>query len=368
MRPMNVCMISAYPPQRGGVAVHAESLALQLSKRHRLFVITYGRLGRKPRQNIEFLEVPVPGIGFLRGLAFAAGALFRLWRLTKRQRIQVVHSQYMHPAGLVPLVFRRLSGRRFRIVVTAHGSDVLVLGSGFLGRRLVRFIGNSCDRLICVSGYLASRAEAAGIRKAKIRVIPNGISDEGLPGAGRAAARRRLRLPAGRRVVLFAGSLTEAKGADVFVVLARHLSGKRHDLQFVLVGDGPERRNLEDYCRRSGISGIVRFAGQKDHRTALEYIRAADVLVVPSRVEGFGLTALEGMRMGVPVAASPNGALPGLLSGQSVSGNLPSTVMKLLGDGKFRKAVVEENIRRSRAFDWRLVARETERDYVASRH
>ena len=363
---MNVCMISPYPPQTGGVPVHASGLVRYLSKDNRIFIITYGRLGRKPEKNVEFLEVPVPNIKGLRGLCFFIGALVRLRSLMKKEKINVIHCHYMHPPGTVGALYRKLSGRRTRLIITAHGSDLLSLARGRFAGRLVRWAGNSCDRLICVSRHLAGQALVTGISKKKLAVVYNGIDGREFPGGSREELRRELGLPARSGIVTFAGALTEEKGADVFAILAKHLAARHPRLVFVMVGDGPERGWVKRFCRKNGLQDVVMLAGRKSHEDALKYIKASDVLVVPSAIEGFGMSALEAAAMCVPVAALPNGALPEILSEHSVSENLPALVTKIIGSDKFRGRLVSENKRLAREFSLRKTADETEKIYKRS--
>jgi glycosyltransferase involved in cell wall biosynthesis len=361
---MNICMISPYPPQTGGVPVHTEGLVKRLSKKHKVFLITYGGLGRKSSKNVEIIEVPVINVKFLRGLSFFLGALFRLRSVLKNNKIDIIHSQFMHPPGSVASFYRKLGGgRKAKFIVTAHGSDLLSLGRGRLGRWLVRRVGNSCDALVCVSGYLAKTAESLGIGKRKLKVILNGLDDRGLPREGGERLREALRLPRDRKIVTFAGTLTEAKGADIFLLLAEHLQHRRRDVLFVLVGKGPEMKSLREFSERAGLSGSVLFAGPKSHADTLGYIKASDAVVVPSRIEGFGLTALEAARLRVPVVASGAGALSEVMSNRSVTDNIPHTVLKVLDSKKFRDALVSENYKISRRFTLERMCDETERLY-----
>lgn len=359
---MNICIISPYPPQTGGVPVHTESLVKKLSKKHKIFLITYGKLGRESSGNIEVIEVPIINIKFLRGLSFFLGALFKLRSVVESSKIDIIHSQFMHPPGTVASFYRKLGGRKITFIVTAHGSDLLSLAGGRFGRRIIKCVGNSCDRLLCVSEYLAKTAEYLGIDRKKISVIYNGISNSGLPKETKESLRKCLRLP-DKKIITFAGKLTEAKGADIFLILAEHLSYRMEDLCFVLVGGGPERKSLEHFCEKKGIADSVLFTGPKEHDETLRYMKASDVIVAPSRIEGFGLTALEAMRLGVPVVASPAGALPEILSDLSVTENLPYTVMKILKSRKFRDDVVRKNRKISQRFTLERMCDETESLY-----
>ncbi len=361
---MNICMISPYPPQTGGVPVHTESLVKMLSKGHKIFLITYGRLGRKSSGNVEVIEVPIINMKFLRGMSFFLGALFKLRSTAKKNKIDIIHSQFMHPPGTVASFYRKICRKKIKFFVTAHGSDLLSLAGGMFGRMIIKSVGNSCDRLICVSEYLAETAESLGTDKKKISVIYNGLSDMGLPKESKKSLRKHLKLP-DKNIITFAGKLTEAKGADIFLILAEHLS-YRKGMCFLVVGDGPQRKSLEHFCEKFGLEDSVVFTGPKDHDETLRYMKASDVIVVPSRVEGFGLTALEAMRLGVPVVASPAGALPEIMPGLAVTENLPHIVVKILESSKFRNAVVKGNRKISQGFTLEKMCDETESLYRKS--
>ncbi|UCD03311.1 MAG: glycosyltransferase family 4 protein [Candidatus Aenigmatarchaeota archaeon] len=358
---MNICIISPYPPQSGGVPIHTESLVKHLSKEHKVFLITYGRFGRHSHGNVKIIEVPIIDVKFLRGLSFFLGAFFRLRGLVKHEKIDVIHSQFMHPPGTVGSFYRWFHGKKPRFVVTAHGSDLLSLAQGRIGRSIIKCVGKRCDRLICVSEYLSKEAQKLGISRKKTTLIYNGLEDRGLPKASKESLRKVLNLP-DRKIVTFSGKLSEAKGADIFLILAEHFA-RKGDVHFILVGDGPARDDLEGFCKKMAITKSVSFVGEKSHQDSLKYMKASDVVVVPSRIEGFGLTALEAMRMGVPVIAFPNGALPEIMPDIAVTENMPHTVKKIIESRKFREALVKRNREASKKFTLEKMFDETDRIY-----
>jgi glycosyltransferase involved in cell wall biosynthesis len=150
------------------------------------------------------------------------------------------------------------------------------------------------------------------------------------------------------------------------MLLAEHMRETEKDATFLFVGTGPLEKRLKGEAQKRGIAGRLVFAGGKDHNDALRYIKASDVLVVPSRIEGFGLSALEAAAMGVPVIASRTGALPDVLSAKSFSENLPGAVRKALHDRRFREALVRENLARSKKFSLRRMCSETEKVYAGN--
>jgi len=364
---MRICFLAAYPPQQGGVPVHAKRLAEALSEKNEVFVITYGRLGRKSKKNLHVIEVPVIPVRFFRGLSFFIGSLILLPMLTRKRKIDIIHAHYLHPCGTVAVFFRKLSGSGARIVSTAHGSDVLKLGKGIITRKLLSAVGNSCDSVVCVSEYIAKRAKEAGISGSKIRVIHNGIDSGEFPKASKAALRKELGLPPEKKIVCFAGSLSESKGADIFALLAKDLVQKHrrrhHSLFFIMAGGGKLEVWLKNFFRENGMEDSVLLAGPQDHGKALRYIKSSDIVVVPSRVEGFGLTALEGMALGVPVIATPEGSLPEILSGLSISKDMLKTADEVLLKSRFRSSMIKKNRALSGKYTLRLSVNETEKLY-----
>ena len=360
---MRMCFLSPYPPQSGGVPTQTDGLVRMLAKRHNVCVITYGRKGRKGGKNLEIFEIPVVNLKVLRGLLYFIGAIITLLFISRKKKIDIIHAQYMHPLGTAALLSRKIMRKKPKVVITAHGSDLISLGKNRVVRRFLSWLGNSGDKLICVSKYLGSEASGIGVNPEKIKVVYNGLDASDFPKKSKGCLRKELGLPKDRKIITFAGSLSEDKGADIFVILAKHLLEKDPDMLFVLVGGGPEKKRLARFCARNKIKDSVRFAGPKNHKETLEYIKSSDVLVVPSRIEGFGMTALEGMRLGVPVAASKTGALPEILSENSLTENLPVTVMKILKTRKFRDEMINENKRLSRKFSLEMMVNETEKAY-----
>jgi glycosyltransferase involved in cell wall biosynthesis len=363
---MNICMVSPYPPQKGGVPSHVRMLAEKLSERHDVTVITYGRRGRENKEGLHFFEIPIPNIRFLRGLAFFIGAVVALRKLSKEKKFHVVHAHYLHPPGTAAALERKLFGKCGRLVMTAHGSDMLSLARGRVGGWLARKAIGSCDVLICVSEHLAGEASSLGVPERKVRVVHNGIDPKELPRGSKESLRKELRFPDGK-VIAFSGKLTEAKGADIFMVLAEHLSRKGEDIFFLVVGSGPLGERMRRMARKCGIQKRVIFAGERNREEALMCVKASDVLVVTSRIEGFGLSAIEAAAMGVPVAAMPTGALTEVLSPLSCTDNLPATVMKILSSASFRKEVIAKNRQKAQAFTLERMVRETEKTYGKER-
>ena len=343
MGKIRVCLLSRYPPHEGGIATHAKALADGLRKKgHEVTLITYGRLGRK-EDGIRIIEVPTVNLFFARGLSYLIGTVLALRKL--KGSIDVIHAHPIHPAGTAAVISKRFSGTP--VVITSHGSDLEKWAKKPFGRFLFSKVSNSADALICVSSVLADLAKGIGIEENKIRVVPNGIEMPAPFGsADKALLREKLGLPAGKKMVLYVGMLEDIKNPQELLRCAELLS----NYIFVFVGGGRLEDELRMCARRNGL-GNVRFEGMKGHDVALEYMRAADLLVVPSKFEGFGLSALEGMALGTPVVAKPAGALKDLLAKESLTDDLMSKISEVLENQMLSNTIVRKNMEIAKKFD-----------------
>jgi glycosyltransferase involved in cell wall biosynthesis len=241
------------------------------------------------------------------------------------------------------------------LVVTLQGSDVYRAMrwpvAGALARRALR----GSRRVIALSRSLAGEAAARGVDPQKIVVIPNGVD------AARFAPNGKPREP----VILFAGSLIERKGVRTLIE-AMPLVRRRHPShRLVLVGGGPQRKELEALAVRAGVSDAVRFAGGLPPLEVARWMRRSELFVLPSLEEGQGVALLEALASGTPCVAGNVGGIPEMLSPECGAlippGDAPalaSAVCGLLEDESRRRAMG----RAARAavcerFDWPAIAR-----------
>ncbi|MFQ6010133.1 MAG: glycosyltransferase family 4 protein [Candidatus Aenigmatarchaeota archaeon] len=352
---MSICLLSRYPPLKGGVSVHVQALVKGLKEKgHDITLITYGKLKRKER-GTRIIEVPMINLFFLRGLVYLIGAILALRKA--REKIDIIHAHPLHPAGTAAVMFKTFS--KVPVVVTSHGSDLAKWSKVPLGKAFFSRIANSSDKVICVSDALARRAKDIGIKRKKIMVVPNGIDvPHKIRKASKIRLRQQLRLPEKKKTVLFVGMMEDIKNPQELLEVAKHLK----DYLFVFVGGGSLERQMRQYAITNKL-GNVRFTGMKDHETALKYIRAADILAVPSKFEGFGIVALEGMMLGTAVVAKPAGALKNLLARESLTKNLKSRIVQVMESKRLRNKIIRKNSKIAEKFNENTMVDEIERIY-----
>jgi 2-deoxystreptamine N-acetyl-D-glucosaminyltransferase/2-deoxystreptamine glucosyltransferase len=170
-------------------------------------------------------------------------------------------------------------------------------------KRLRNQVVRSADRVIFPSRYLARVAEGWGLRPGAASVVPN-PAPVVTNGVARPALRRRLDL-AGPTFV-FTGRLVQAKNLPLALAALGHIDGAR----LVIVGDGPEREQLREAVAARGLEGRVRLTGAVPRGEAIDWMRAADAVVLPSDWENFPHAAVEALAAGTPVIATAVGGVP----------------------------------------------------------
>ncbi len=335
-------------PTFGGSGVVATELGLALAARgHQVHFISADVPARLDRfvENVFFHAVEArdyPLFDSPYTLALAS----KMVEVTTWEKLDVLHVHYAVPHATSAYLARQILGARApRLVTTLHGTDSTLVGNDRSFLPVTRFSIVHSDVITAPSHFLANitreNFELAG--DFPIRVIPNFV-DTALfappPSRdfGRIAHLFRGAEVAGRRrrLLVHSSNFRPLKRVDqVIHILAevrRRLADD--DVHLVLIGDGPERSKVADLVRQLGLSDVVSFLGKQLH--FVDVLKQADVFVLPSENESFGLAALEAMACGVPVVASRLGGLPEVID-DGVSGILCS-----VNDvGAFAEAVVQ---------------------------
>ena len=223
----------------------------------------------------------------------------------KQYKPDVAHVQYMAP-GAIPILLLRLLGMR-RILTTAHtAADI------YPNLKLVHFIQRHCVRAFTCITETAERSffgsshlydENYSLKKRNHFTIYNA-----LPASLPIIQEPRM---ANRPITIGVVSRLESiKGMDLVVPAFAKVKAVHPGVRLLIVGDGTLRGRMEQQVQTSGISDSVEFAGRQPQETLAQYYDRIDILLMPSRSEGFGLTAIEGMARGCVVVASRVGGLP----------------------------------------------------------
>jgi len=299
--------IVCYPTVGGSGAVAAE-LGKQLAARgHEVHVISYRmpfRLGDF-QHNICFHEVDVSSYPLFEYPPHDLALAVKMAEATREHGLELFHVHYAIPHAIAGFLAQQLLGDRApRMLTTLHGTDITIVGQDRSFFEITRFGIERSDGVTAVSEFLRRMTVEEFQVARPIDVVPNFVDLESYPHER--ADRRGLASPE-QRVVLHVSNFRPVKRVlDVVRIFERVT--REIDAVLLMVGEGPERSSAQALVRRLGLLDRVRFLGTQ-HEIA-EIAGMADVFLLPSELESFGLSALEAMACGVPVVGSDAGGLP----------------------------------------------------------
>ncbi|MDD3461714.1 MAG: glycosyltransferase [Mesotoga sp.] len=256
---------------------------------------------------------------------YAQGMASAIEKNKNIEEYRLIHAHRVFPEGYAAM---RLS-QKYSIpyIVTAHGGEIHSLSYDF--HTLVREILRNASRAIFVSNALMKDAcEKLGYDKSNGIVIPNGVDTNVFKPMDKEEARRKLSLPLDKKIVGFVGNLIEVKGADRLPAIARELLKLRSDVFFFIVGDGPLLKTL----REKMPGDISHFAGRLEYGLMPMAMNSIDVLVVPSRNEGFPATILEARACGAWVIGTEAGGVAEAIDSDGIGGIVGEDIEKSLSE------------------------------------
>ena len=305
--------ITCYPVY-GGSGVVATELGLELAQRgHEVHFITYAQPFRLPFfvENVYYHEVEVPSYPLFDYPPYSLALAAAMHGTAVRRKLDLLHVHYAVPHATSAWIAREmLKPEEIRVVTTLHGTDITLVGQDPSFHSITRFSILHSDGITAVSEYLRRETvERFDIPADSIEVIPNFVDLERYRRDLDGCHRRQL-APAGEKIVIHISNFRPVKRVDDVVrVFAR--ARRRVAARLVLVGDGPARGLAQKVAEEEGVAGQVVFLGKQS--SVAELLACADVLLLPSESEAFGLVALEAMACGVPVVATAVGGVPELV-------------------------------------------------------
>lgn len=301
--------ITCYPTH-GGSGVVASELALGLAERgHEIHVVSYAipfRLSKYHR-NVFIHEVGVASYPLFKYPPYALSLATKLVDVVQEYDLEIIHAHYAVPhAASAFLAKQILLPRRLKTVTTLHGTDITLVGADISFFRVIQFAIENSDGVTAVSHYLRQRTIDEFQITREIRVIHNFIDTQRYTPEP-TVCRKQDFAPDGEKILLHASNFRPVKRVgDVVRIFDRIRSEIPSKL--LLVGEGPERLFVQQLVKELKLVEDVLFLGELD--TLEEILNCADLVVLPSEQESFGLTALEAHACGVPVIAAAVGGLP----------------------------------------------------------
>lgn len=332
--------ISCYPTF-GGSGVVATELAMALaSGGDEVHVISYALPSRLSlvSPNLFFHEVVVPHYPLFEYPPYSLALASKMAEVARFQGLDVLHVHYAVPNAVSAILAREIvAPLPLPVVTTLHGTDVTLVGNDPSYLETTRWAVLASDAVTAVSESLRrSTVEQLGLDPGGIEVIPNFIEPERYERVRGTQGARRWARP-GERVLVHVSNFRPVK--RVLDVLEVYLKVREAmPARLLLIGDGPDRARLEQRCREVGCCDRVMFLGNLP--AVEEVLTGADLFLLPSSSESFGLAALEALACEVPVVASNAGGIPevvehgvnGLLYPVGDVDGMAAGAIELLGD------------------------------------
>lgn len=300
--------ITCYPTY-GGSGVVATELGLELAARgHEVHFISYAMPVRmtEATERIRFHEVEVVNYPLFDHPPYTLSLASKMYDVAASEHLDVLHVHYAIPHSVSAYLARAMfHPRRLPFVTTLHGTDITLVGSDRSYLPITRFSIEQSDAVTAISEYLRQvTLREFGIQRA-VEVIPNFVNcDVFMPADG--ACRRSQFAPDGERVLAHLSNFRPVKRVwDVVEIFAR--VRRKLPAKLLMIGDGPDRARAEWLIREKGLTGDAIFLGKQSQVQNL--LNSADVMLLPSELESFGLAALEAMACGVPAVCSKVGGL-----------------------------------------------------------
>jgi N-acetyl-alpha-D-glucosaminyl L-malate synthase BshA len=314
--------ITCYPTY-GGSGVVATELGIELAARgHDVHFITSSppfRLNGR-EANIRFHEVAVYNYPLFEHPPYDLALATRMAEVAEFYSLDLLHVHYAIPHSISGILARQMletqqeaARRRYLpIITTLHGTDITLVGLDRSYLPITRFGIEQSDGVTAISSHLRERTREAFNIQGEIEVIRNFVNCDVYVRVPEKVAtmRPRFALPEEKLLVHLSNFRPVKRVLDVVEVFAKVAAAL--PARLMLIGDGPDRSSAEYLAMSLGVADRIHFLGKQDNVN--ELLPLADLMLMPSEMESFGLAALEAMACGVPTIATRVGGVPELVS------------------------------------------------------
>jgi N-acetyl-alpha-D-glucosaminyl L-malate synthase BshA len=301
--------ITCYPTY-GGSGVVATELGQELAARgHDIHFISYAPpIRMNPNDpHIHYHEVEVASYPLFDHPPYTLALATKMLEVFEAESLDILHVHYAIPHSVSAMLARSMAApRRLPFVTTLHGTDITLVGSNRSYLPITKFSIEKSDGVTAISDYLLQQTLKEFDIKRPIEVIPNFVNCDlytRIPNE----AQRAVWAPNGEPIIMHLSNFRPVKritdAVEIFAIVRAKMPAK-----LVLIGDGPDRGAAEYLVRKKRLQKDVFFLGKQN--SVYEKLSSADLFLLPSELESFGLAALEAMACEVPVVATNVGGIP----------------------------------------------------------
>ncbi|MEO6548854.1 MAG: N-acetyl-alpha-D-glucosaminyl L-malate synthase BshA [Ferruginibacter sp.] len=310
---MNIAIVCY--PTFGGSGVLATELGKALAdKGHNIHFITYQQPVRLSHfhTNIFYHEVRVPTYPLFDYPPYETALSSMMVDVITNHKIQLLHVHYAIPHASAAYMAKQIlakEGKHIPVITTLHGTDITLVGRDKTYSPVVTFSMNESDILTAVSKNLKEETYKNFEIEKDIEVIHNFVDVKRF-NKKPVDAFKKLIAPNGEKIIVHASNFRKLKRVED-VVKAFLLINEKMPSKLLLLGDGPERTPIEAEARKSNAFETIKFLGKQEQME--DILSIADLFLLPSEYESFGLAALEAMAAEVPVISTNAGGLPEII-------------------------------------------------------
>ncbi len=349
-------------PTYGGSGIVATELGKELARiGHEVHFITYSqpvKLGGF-KKNIHYHEVRVSDYPLFTYTPYELVLTSKLVNVVKYENLDLLHAHYAVPHASAAYMAKQIlaeQGIQIPLITTLHGTDITLVGKDSSFQPVIEFAINNSDVITAVSESLKEDTLTYFEVEKSINVIPNFIHLKNYLKNPNLAVKTKY-APNGEKIITHISNFRKVKRIPDLVYAFDEIN-KEIPSVLLLIGDGPERNNVEELCRELNTCESIHFLGNIKYPQ--DVLQISDLFMLPSETESFGLAALEAMASGTPVIASKTGGIPevvedgvsGLLHEVgNIDGIVKNAITVLNNNEKFKEGA----LRKSQEFDLQSV-------------
>lgn len=354
--------ITCYPTY-GGSGVIATELGLELAKEgHNIHFISYRlpfRLSRFNR-NISFHEVDIFDYPLFKYPPYSLSLSAKMAEVAESENLDILHVHYAMPHATSSYLAKKMVGkRRIKTVTTLHGTDITLVGTHSSFYKITKFSIEKSDGITCVSNYLKDTTRETFKINKEMKVIYNFIDTKRY----KRTVKKNKKLDfVGKddKVIIHISNFRPLKNIG-HIIKVFHLVSREVKSKLILVGDGPDTYRMRNMVSKLKLEDKVLFLGMQENIIPL--LNIGDLYMLPSKSEGFGLSALEALSCEVPVIGTHVGGLKevvehgksGFIFDPEDIDSMTKAAVKILSDNDIRLKMGREARKRSKLFDINVI-------------